>query len=108
VFNKNGWRFYQNAEMIFENARVPKENVIGEGGGQSRLDKSERTGGDLFGDLELASNALGVCMAACDSALTRFTFAPPWRPTACTTSASASSAPENGNACDWTARFPNA
>ena len=70
VFNKNGWRFYQNAEMIFENARVPKENVIGEGGGQSRLDKSERTGGDLFGDLELASNALGVCMAACDSALT--------------------------------------
>jgi alkylation response protein AidB-like acyl-CoA dehydrogenase len=70
VFNNNGWRFYQNAEMIFENARVPQANVIGEGGGQSRLDKSERTGGDLFGDLELASNALGVCMAACDSALT--------------------------------------
>ena len=70
VFNKNGWRFYQNAEMIFENARIPKENVIGESGGQSRLDKGERTGGDLFGDLELASNALGVCMAACDSALT--------------------------------------
>jgi alkylation response protein AidB-like acyl-CoA dehydrogenase len=70
VFNKNGWRFYQNAEMIFENARIPKENVIGESGGQSQLDKGERTGGDLFGDLELASNALGVCMAACDSALT--------------------------------------
>ena len=70
VFNKNGWRFYQNAEMIFENARIPKENVIGESGSQSSLDKGERTGGDLFGDLELASNALGVCMAACDSALT--------------------------------------
>ena len=70
VFNKNGWRFYQNAEMIFENARVPKENVIGESGGQSRLDKGERTGGDLFGDLELAANALGVCMAACESGLT--------------------------------------
>jgi alkylation response protein AidB-like acyl-CoA dehydrogenase len=70
VFNKNGWRFYQNAEMIFENARVPHANVIGEGGGHSKQDKSERTGGDLFGDLELASNALGVCMAACDSALT--------------------------------------
>ena len=70
VFNKNGWRFYQNAEMIFENARIPQANVIGESGAQSGLDKSERTGGDLFGDLELASNALGVCMAACDSALT--------------------------------------
>lgn len=70
VFNKNGWRFYQNAEMIFENARVPQANVIGESGGQSRLDKGERTGGDLFGDLELAANALGVCMAACESALT--------------------------------------
>ena len=70
VFNKNGWRFYQNAEMIFENARIPQANVIGEGGGQSRLDKGERTGGDLFGDLELAANALGVCMAACESGLT--------------------------------------
>ncbi len=29
VFNKNGWRFYQNAEMIFENARVPHANVVG-------------------------------------------------------------------------------
>jgi alkylation response protein AidB-like acyl-CoA dehydrogenase len=70
VFNKNGWRFYQNAEMIFENARVPHANVVGETGAQSTLDKSERTGGDLFGDLELAANALGVCMAACDSAMT--------------------------------------
>src|SRR5438105_103196 len=29
VFNKSGWRFYQNAEMIFENARVPHANVVG-------------------------------------------------------------------------------
>jgi len=70
VFNKNGWRFYQNAEMIFENARVPHANVIGETGGHSNQDKGERTGGDLFGDLELAANALGVCMAACESAMT--------------------------------------
>ncbi|MCC6531245.1 MAG: acyl-CoA/acyl-ACP dehydrogenase [Burkholderiales bacterium] len=69
VFNKSGWRFYQNAEMIFDNARVPHANVVEQTGGQSRLDKSERTGGDLFGDLELAANALGVCMCACESAL---------------------------------------
>src|SRR5450830_1246518 len=30
VFNKNGWRFYQNAELVFENARVPHANVVGE------------------------------------------------------------------------------
>ena len=30
VFNKSGWRFYQNGEMIFENARVPHANVVGE------------------------------------------------------------------------------
>lgn len=68
VFNKSGWRFYQNAELIFENARVPHANVVGDGGA-SKLDKGERTGGDIFGDLELASNALGVCMAACESSL---------------------------------------
>ena len=33
VFNKSGWRFYQNGEMIFENARVPHANVVGEVGG---------------------------------------------------------------------------
>jgi alkylation response protein AidB-like acyl-CoA dehydrogenase len=30
----------------------------------------DRTGGDLFGDLELAANALGVCDDACAMALT--------------------------------------
>src|SRR3989304_3627906 len=58
VFNKRGWRFYQNGELIFEDARVPHANVVGEvnGGLKARAtDKSE------FGDLELAANALGVC-----------------------------------------------
>ena len=70
IFNKSGWRFYQNAELIFENARVPQANVIAQSGGHGKLDKGERTGGDLFGDLELAANALGVCMSACESAMT--------------------------------------
>ena len=30
VFNKAGWPFYQNAELIFENARVPHANIVGE------------------------------------------------------------------------------
>ncbi|MGZ5094248.1 MAG: acyl-CoA dehydrogenase family protein [Burkholderiales bacterium] len=58
VFNKRGWRFYQNGELIFEDARVPHANVVGEvnGGVKARAtDKSE------FGDLELAANALGIC-----------------------------------------------
>jgi acyl-CoA dehydrogenase len=61
VFNKRGWRFYQNAELIFENARVPHANVVGGIGGASKSGRGDNTGGDLFGDLELAANALGVC-----------------------------------------------
>ena len=62
VFNKRGWRFYQNAELIFENARVPHANVVGDvGTGSVKAGKGDTTGGDLFGDLELAANALGVC-----------------------------------------------
>jgi len=34
--------------MIFENARVPHANVIGEPAGDTQHDKGERTGGDLF------------------------------------------------------------
>ena len=68
VFNKRGWRFYQNAELIFENARVPHANVVGEVNGANKKGK-DTTGGDLFGDLELAANALGVCDAACEQAL---------------------------------------
>jgi len=70
VFNKRGWRFYQNAELIFENARVPHANVVGEvGTGSVKAGRGDTTGGDLFGDLELAANALGVCGDACEMAL---------------------------------------
>jgi alkylation response protein AidB-like acyl-CoA dehydrogenase len=66
VFNKSGWRFYQNAELIFEDARVPHANVVGEVNAGARI----RSGAAAeFGDLELAANALGVCEAACASAL---------------------------------------
>ena len=66
VFNKSGWRFYQNAELIFENARVPHANVVGEVNAGNRI----RTGtASEFSDIELAANALGVCDAACESAL---------------------------------------
>jgi acyl-CoA dehydrogenase len=67
VFNKAGWRFYQNAELIFENARVPHANVLGEVTGGT---KARRSGGVAeFNDFELACNAVGVCDDACESAL---------------------------------------
>ncbi len=71
VFNKRGWRFYQNAELIFENAVVPHANVIGEinGAGRRVGERTDTGGGDLFGDLELAANALGVCESACELAM---------------------------------------
>lgn len=72
VFNKRGWRFYQNAELIFENARIPDANVVGGVGGSSKAGKGDNTGGDIFGDLELAANALGVCDDAVEMA---FAFA---------------------------------
>src|SRR3974390_916262 len=72
VFNKSGWRFYQNGEMIFENARVPHANVVGEVGGaikKAGTSGGDTTGGDLFGDLELSANGLGICDDACETAL---------------------------------------
>jgi acyl-CoA dehydrogenase len=70
VFNKSGWRFYQNGEMIFENARVPHANVVGQANASDMKSRGgDRTGGDIFGDLELAANALGVCEDACEQAL---------------------------------------
>jgi len=68
VFNKRGWRFYQNAELVFENARVPHANVVGDVNAAARV-----RGGDLseFGELELAANALGVCDAAVEFAMQR-------------------------------------
>jgi acyl-CoA dehydrogenase len=66
VFNKAGWRFYQNAELIFENARVPHANLLGEVNGGVKA----RTGAaSEFSDLELACNALGVCLDACETAM---------------------------------------
>ena len=60
-----------NGEMIFENARVPHANVVGpvNGSDMKTQQAGDRTGGDLFGDLELAANALGVCDDACGMAL---------------------------------------
>ncbi len=65
VFNKSGWRFYQNAELIFEDARVPHANLVGE----VNRGRSSEGPGSLFNDLELAANAVGVCEAACEAAL---------------------------------------
>jgi alkylation response protein AidB-like acyl-CoA dehydrogenase len=65
VFNKSGWRFYQNAELIFENARVPHANLLGEvnGGFKARGGKNAK-----FSELEYAANAVGVCDAALEMA----------------------------------------
>jgi alkylation response protein AidB-like acyl-CoA dehydrogenase len=72
VFNKSGWRFYQNGEMIFENAHVPHANVVGEVNGAVRKTDGrggDTTGGNIFGDLELCANALGICDDACETAM---------------------------------------
>ena len=66
IFNKSGWRFYQNAELVFEDARVPHANVVGEINGGMKV-RSGASG--EFGDFELAANALGVCDAACEYAM---------------------------------------
>jgi alkylation response protein AidB-like acyl-CoA dehydrogenase len=66
IFNKAGWRFYQNGELIFENARVPHANVLGEVNGGH---KARSKGSAEFNDFELAANAVGVCDDACESAL---------------------------------------
>ncbi len=66
-FNKAGWRFYQNAELIFENARIPHSNIVGEvnGGWKARTSDPSQ-----FNDLELAANAVGVCDTAVESVTT--------------------------------------
>ncbi len=67
IFNKSGWRFYQNAEIIFEDCRVPHANVVGgvNGGYTLRTTGPQRH----FGDFELGANALGVCDAAVEMAV---------------------------------------
>jgi alkylation response protein AidB-like acyl-CoA dehydrogenase len=66
VFNKSGWRFYQNAELIFEDARVPHANLLGEvdAGLKAHGGKNAK-----FGELEYAANAVGVCDAAVEMAM---------------------------------------
>jgi len=66
VFNKTGWRFYQNAELIFEDARVPHANIVGE---VNQGMKARGGDSSQFGDIELAANALGVCEAALEAAM---------------------------------------
>ncbi len=66
VFDKSGWRFYQNAELIFENARVPHANMVGE---LNCGDKARGGRVSKFGDLEYAANAAGVCDAAVEMAM---------------------------------------
>jgi len=68
VFNKSGWRFYQNAELIFENARVPDSLRVGPVNGARKKAAGDVSGG-MFGDLELAANALGICDDACEQAI---------------------------------------
>jgi Acyl-CoA dehydrogenase, middle domain/Acyl-CoA dehydrogenase, N-terminal domain len=57
IFNKAGWRFYQNAELVFEDARVPHANIVGEVHGGVKV----RSGASAeFNDFELAANARRV------------------------------------------------
>src|SRR4029079_2884228 len=70
IFNKRGVSFYQTPELICENARVPHANVVGEVNGGSKASAGDTTGGDIFGDLELAANAVGVCDDAVEMAMT--------------------------------------
>jgi acyl-CoA dehydrogenase len=66
VFNKSGWRFYQNAELFFENARVPHANLLGEAnsGFKPRGGRHAR-----FSEFEYSANAVGVCDAAVEMAM---------------------------------------
>ena len=64
--NKIGWRIYQNAELIYEDCRVPDANrllEINEGRGNKRM------GIASFNDEELSANALGIAQAAFEHAL---------------------------------------
>jgi alkylation response protein AidB-like acyl-CoA dehydrogenase len=68
-YNKTGWRFYQNAELIFDNARVPDANRVGEVNVGIKKGTDDTTGGDMFGDLELCSHGVGVCQNVCDRSM---------------------------------------
>ena len=64
--DKIGWRFYQNAELIFQDCRVPEANLLGE------VNKGKGEGSERyvsFNDIELAANVLGIAQAAFEHAL---------------------------------------
>jgi alkylation response protein AidB-like acyl-CoA dehydrogenase len=65
VFNKHGWRFYQNAELFFENVRIPDSNRLGSINGAHKKHGGKNS---KFSDLEYAANALGICDAAIEMA----------------------------------------
>ena len=67
VFNKSGWRFYQNAELIFENARVPNANVVGEVNGAHSVHISNPF--RAYESFELSAHALGICDATLEMAM---------------------------------------
>ena len=64
--DKMGWRFYQNAELIFENCRIPDANRLGEVN-KGKSVARERVMG--FNDVELPANILGIAQAAFEHAL---------------------------------------
>ncbi len=66
VFNKGGWRFYQNAELIFENTRVPQSDMMGKLNGAMNHHGGKNA---KFAELEYSANAVGVCDAAVEMAM---------------------------------------
>jgi alkylation response protein AidB-like acyl-CoA dehydrogenase len=66
VFNKSGWRFYQNAELIFEDARVPQADMLGALNGAMKHHGGKNA---KFAELEYSANAVGVCDAAVEMAM---------------------------------------
>jgi len=59
--DKVGFRFYQNAELIFENCRIPDANRLGEVN-KGKSDSGEKVVG--FNDVELSATILGMSEAA--------------------------------------------
>ena len=65
VFNKRGWRFYQNAELFFENVRVADSDRLSAINGTHKKHGGKNS---KFSEMEYAANAVGICDAAIDMA----------------------------------------
>ena len=65
VWDKIGWRAYNNAQQVLEDVRVPKENLLGEKHGIDHVQKV--TAGR--GNIEVAAHTLAIARAAFDAAL---------------------------------------